>query len=127
QFVKAKRKLDLHFLKPQSLLLYTNCVLPSLVGGSYGNFLTHIPIPKNDDADSMNIPFTVHEPKNLEFHPIKTGSVKNIQMKLLKTDGTKPAFAVDDIRIFVTLVLRLRPLTRAIPNKQTTNRFFKPQ
>ena len=30
--LQAKRPLDLHFLKPQSLLLYTNCVVPSLVG-----------------------------------------------------------------------------------------------
>lgn len=122
--VRAKRNIDLNFLQPKSLLLYTNCVLPSLVGAAYGNYLTHVPLPQSVDISRMDIPYTVYEPKNLDFHPLKTGSVKNIQMKLLQTDGRKPKFAIDDIKIFVTLVLRLRPLKQLLPSKQVSKKIF---
>ena len=37
---------DLHFMLPQNLLLYTNCVAPSLIGNVLGTYLTNFPVPK---------------------------------------------------------------------------------
>ena len=121
---RAKRAIDLDFLKPKTLLLYTNCVMPSLVGSTYNSFLTQIPVQQEKDIDKMDIPFLVYEPKNLQYHPLKMGDLKDIQMKLLVSDGTKPVFAVDDIKIFITLLLRLRPFKNVLPSKQTAKKYF---
>jgi hypothetical protein len=127
QKIIGKRPIDLHFLKPQSLLLYTNCVVPSLVGEAYGSYLTHIPIPKQTSVSSIDIPYTIYEPKNLEFHPLLSGNVNDIQIKLLKTNGEKPEFAIQNIQIFISLIFRLKPLTTSFPSKKTITKFFDPK
>jgi hypothetical protein len=123
--LKAKRPLDLHFLKPQSLLLYTNCVVPSLVGESYGSYLTHIPIAKETDSETIHLPHTIYEPKNLEFHPLQAGNVNDIQIKLLKTNGEPPQFAIQNIKIFISLIFRLRPLSQPFPTYKTIKKYFE--
>lgn len=122
--LKAKRAIDLHFLKPQSLLLYTNCVVPSLVGDAYGSYLTHIPVAKENDNAHITLPHTVYEPKNLEFHPLQSGNVNDIQLKLLKTNGEPPQFAIRNIQIFISLIFRLRPLSQPLPNMKTIKKYF---
>ena len=101
----AKRQINTNFLLPQNLLLYSDCVTPSLVGDVYGQYLTNIPIPR-PDSDPIDIPYTVYEPKNLEFHPFQRNQIEAVRMRLLKTDGNAPEFVVNNAQIFITLLIR---------------------
>ena len=103
----ARRKVNEQFLIPQNLLLYSNCVEPSLVGNIYGRYLTHIPTPR-ESKSLLNLPYILYEPKNLEFHSLQGSDVNNILFQLLKTDGNEPEFLVDNIQIFISLILRER-------------------
>ena len=55
-----------------------------------GSYLTHIPIAKQTTEKVVNVPHMLYEPKNLEFHPLQTENVNDIQIKLLKTSGESP-------------------------------------
>ena len=101
----AKRQVNTNFLIPQNLLLYSDCVVPSLVGNVYGQYLTNIPIPRTT-SDPIEIPYTMYEPKNLEFHPLQRNQIEDVRVRLLKTDGTQPQFIVDNIKIYISLLIR---------------------
>ena len=49
----GKRKVNLDFLRPKNILLYTDCVVPSLIGNVYGQYLTNIPIPATTVSESI--------------------------------------------------------------------------
>lgn len=102
----GKREWNVDFLLPQNLLLYSDVVKPSLLGNVFGQYLTHIPIVY--DNDKIDVPYLVHEPKNLNFHHLQTGDLNNIKFQLLQVDGKKPRFLVNDIKIFITILLRKR-------------------
>ena len=105
--ITGRRKLQLDFLYPQNLLLYSDCVMPSLIGNVYGQYLTHLPIPKTKEGDdALEIPYFTHEPKNLEFHPIRTAELNNVRFKMLKMDGSEPVFDLRSIEMFISLVFR---------------------
>ncbi len=103
--IVAKRQINTNFLIPQNLLLYSDCVTPSLVGDVYGQYLTNIPIPRLDTTP-IDIPYTVYEPKNLEFHPFQRNQIETVRMRLLKTDGNAPEFVVNNVQIFISLLIR---------------------
>ena len=111
KIITGRRKLQLDFLYPQNLLLYSDCVMPSLIGNVYGQYLTHLPIPKNEKKegeDALQVPYFTHEPKNLEFHPIRTAELNNVRFKMLKTDGSEPVFDLRSIEMFISLIFRRR-------------------
>ena len=101
----GKRQINTNFLIPQNLLLYADCVVPSLVGNVYGSYLTNIPIPRVH-TDPVDIPYTVYEPKNLEFHPLQRNQLDSVRMRLLKTDGNPPQFTVNNTQMFISLLIR---------------------
>ena len=54
-----------------------------------------------------DVPFITFEPKNLEFHPLQTGDLSNVRFKLLRTDGTKPEFAMNEtVKLFMSIQFR---------------------
>ena len=54
----------------------------------------------------LEIPYVTYEPKNLEFHPIIQTDVSHVKPQLLKTDGNAPEFLLNNIKMFVTFILR---------------------
>ena len=105
----ARRNLDINFLVPQNLLLYVDCVKPSLVGNAYGKYLTNIPIPIRDASqDALDLSYIVYEPKNLEFHPLKQNDIDHVLVQLLKVDGKPPEFVTNQVKIFISFLLRKR-------------------
>ena len=89
-----------YFTPTVSFLLY-------VVGDMYGSYLRYIPIAKQTTEKVVNVLHSLYKPKNLEFHPLQTGNVNDIQIKLLKTYGEFHQFAVQDIHIFISLIIRL--------------------
>ena len=84
------------FLIPQNILLYLDCVAPSLVGNIYGKYLTNVPVPYIE-LNTLEIPYISYEPKNLEFHPIIQTDVSHVKLQLLKSDGNVPEFLLNNI------------------------------
>jgi len=100
---KANREIDVDFMVPQNLLMYTDCVVPSLIGNVYGQYLTNIAINRYNNKS----PYVVYEPTNLEYHPLQICDLGNVTFRLLKTDGTFPRFRnPQNIKMFITLLLR---------------------
>ena len=104
----ARRKVNINFLIPQNLLLYVDCVQPSLVGNAYGKYLTNIPIPiqNNSNETIFDLAYTVYEPKNLEFHPIQQNDINHVLIQLLKVDGKAPEFVTNQVKIFISFLIR---------------------
>ena len=102
----GKREVDLDFLRPKNLLLYTDCVVPSLIGNVFGQYLTNIPIPATTDSAKSSVPYISYEPKNLEYHPLKTGDLNNVRFRMYQTDGSIPEFSVSSIKIFMSIIFR---------------------
>lgn len=100
--IRGAKAIDVNFLIPRNLLLYSDCVKPSLIGNVYGQFLTNIPIP----IASIEEPLVTYEPVNLEFHPLQSNDLSNVRFKLLNTDGTEPHFENYNSKIFLTLLVR---------------------
>ena len=98
----SHRKTDFKFMLPHNLLIYTDCVIPSLIGNVFGQYLTSVPVASNDEK----VPFLSYEPKHLEFHPLCTGDLSNIRIKLLKTDGSTPEFLNNGTKIFISILFQ---------------------
>ena len=75
------------FLIPQNLLLYSDCVAPSLVGNIYGKYLPNVP---NIEGNVLEIPYLTLFLEKLE---------------LLKTDGNAPKFLLNNIKMLMTFIL----------------------
>lgn len=108
--LKAKRKVNLNFLVPQNLLLYADCVQPSVIGNAYGKYLTNIPIPMQDSKSVFDLSYVVYEPKNLEFHPLHQSDINHVLIQLLRTDGNPPEFMTNQVKLFISFLIRkIRP------------------
>jgi len=107
--VKGKFKIESAFrvnLKigiPQTLLVYTSCVEPSIVGNALGQYLTHVPF-NSEDGKSAEEFVSI----NPEYHKLNTTSMERINFKILRTDGRKLQFATQGYghQIFFTLIFR---------------------
>ena len=107
KMVTATRHIDVSFMKPQNLLVYTDCVQPSYVGNVFAQYLTNVPLPQDKTKTGTDVPYITFEPKNLEFHPLQTGDLSNVRFKLLRTDGTKPEFAMNEtVKLFMSIQFR---------------------
>ena len=102
----ARRQYNVNFLVPQNLLLYIDCVKPSLVGNAYGKYLTNIPVPIKTEKNIFDLSYVTYEPKNLEFHPLHQSTINRVLIQLLKVDGNPPEFVTDQIKIFISFLIR---------------------
>jgi hypothetical protein len=96
-------KIDTNLMIPRNLMLYADCVAPSLIGNIYGQYLTNIPI-KIEDVNSKFL--STYEPRNLEFHPMQTGDLSNVHFQLTQTDGEFPSLSNENAKLFITLLFR---------------------
>jgi len=103
--MKNDRPVDRNFMDPQSLLIYTDCVAPSIVGNVYGQYLTHVPILKKT-SEKTEIEYFSHEPKNLEFHALQQKDLNNVHFKFLQVDGKKPNFSSTSITSHMSILFR---------------------
>ena len=79
--------------------------MPRLIGNVFGQYLTNIPIPSTTVSESV-VPYISYEPKNLEYHPLKTGDLNNVRFRMYQTDGSIPEFSVSSIKIFMSIIFR---------------------
>ena len=88
---------------PQTLLLYTSCVEPSIVGNVLGQYLTHVPFENRNEKIAEEFVSL-----NPEYHRLNTTSMERINFKIFRTDGRKLEFATKGYkhRIFFTLIFR---------------------
>jgi hypothetical protein len=96
-------KIDPNLMIPRNLMLYADCVEPSLIGNIYGQYLTNIPVPIEDVNQKF---LTTYEPRNLEFHPLQTGDLSNVHFQLTQTDGKFPSLSNENAQLFITLLFR---------------------
>ena len=73
---------------PDFLVSFTD----GLIGNAFGQYLTNIPIS--------------YEPKNLEYHPLKTDDLSNVRFRMYQTNGSMPEFSVASIKIFMSIIFR---------------------
>lgn len=85
--IRAQFPADTDLLTPQNLLLYTDCITSSLVGNSYGQYLTNIPLSRSNN--SFFSEFACLHP---EYHKLNTNALDRVNFKLLETAGTVPVF-----------------------------------
>ena len=83
-----------------------DCVVPSLIGNVFGQYLTNIPIPATTVSEKSSVPYISYKPKNLEYHPLKTGDLNNVRFRMFQTDGSIPEFSVSSIKIFMSIIFR---------------------
>ena len=102
----ARRKVNLNCLVPQNLLLYADCVQPSLVGNAYGKYLTNVPIPMKKKNSIFDLSCVIYEPKKLEFHSLHQSDVNHVLIQLLRTDGNPPEFMSNEVKILISFLLR---------------------
>jgi hypothetical protein len=110
---KGENDIDLNIIKPQTLLVYANCITPSLVGNSYGQYLTNIAL---DRSESFYSEYSSIHP---EYHKLNTNKVNRVRFKLYLIDGREPQYehadlprAIEKYRTHLMLSLR-----RKIKNK----------
>ena len=96
-------EIDPNLMIPRNLMLYADCVEPSLIGNIYGQYLTNIPVPIEDVNQKF---LTTYEPRNLEFHPLQTGDLSNVHFQLTQTDGKFPSLSNENAQLFITLLFR---------------------
>ena len=98
--------INMDLVQPQNLMLYADCIRPSLVGNAYGQFLTTIPILKQQDF------FSEYVPQCGKYHALTSTTVDRVQFQLLQTDGsrTQPTIQYRDklksYRTYLTLSFR---------------------
>jgi len=93
--------------------VYANCITPSLVGNSYGQYLTNIAL---DRSESFYSEYSSIHP---EYHKLNTNKVNRVRFKLYLIDGREPQYehadlprAIEKYRTHLMLSLR-----RKIKNK----------
>lgn len=102
QDYEADFKINPTLIIPKNLLVYADCVEPSLIGNEYGQYLTNVPVAVSELSQLT----TSYEPKYLEFHPIHTGDLSNVHFRIIQTDGNVPYLAKNNLKTFITLLFR---------------------
>lgn len=85
--VVAEDKIDLSFLKPNYIMMYSNLVKSTVVGGEYTQLLRIAPI-KDTDLD-----YVITEFKHKEFYDLQNFEISTIEIELRAHDGQFINFA----------------------------------
>ena len=83
--------IDLTVIEPQNLLLHVDCISPTLVGNSYGQYLSNVPL------DNKHYAFAEHAPIHPEYHELNTNGLNHVSFKLFHVDGSLPQLYAGDL------------------------------
>jgi len=81
--------MDIHFLRPDYMISYTNIVSPSIIGGLYSKILRVIPI-HNSEND-----YVVTEFHHKEYLELQNTEINEIEIELRAHDGSLIDFGFD--------------------------------
>ena len=83
--------INLSVIKPQNLLLHVDCISPTLIGNSYGQYLSNVPL------DNKHYAFAEHAPIHPEYHELNTNGINHVAFKLFHVDGSLPQLYAGDV------------------------------
>jgi len=87
---------NLDILKPEYFMVYSNIIVPNIVGSTFANLLKIIPLQKNEEDSTTEF-------KHKEFHSLESTLVKNINISIRSHSGNLINFE-DKSKIFLNLL-----------------------
>ena len=78
-----EQPININYFQPEYIVVYTNIVKETIIGGSNANILRIVPIPKTETDD-----YIVQEFKNKNFIALSNTEVSEIEINLRGHDGT---------------------------------------
>jgi hypothetical protein len=100
-------EIDISLIQTQNLLLYADCITPTLFGNSYGQYLTNIPVHRHQSF------YTEYSCPRPLYHKLNTNKINRIHFKLYHIDGREISYehhhvprAIEKYRTHMTLSLR---------------------
>jgi hypothetical protein len=79
--IRMSNPINMEYFAPSYIMLYSNIVAPTIIGGTYTNILKIFPIiTSNDD-------YVIHQFKNPEYHTLLNNEIKNINLQFRTHSG----------------------------------------
>lgn len=79
--IRMSDPINMNYFYPSYIMLYSNIVAPTIIGGTYTNILKIFPIiTTNDD-------YVIHQFKNPEYHTLLNNEIKNINLQFRTHSG----------------------------------------
>lgn len=104
-YLFCKKEVNVNLLEIQNLLVYANCIEESLIGNSFGQYLTNIPIIRDE-----NEYFTEYTPLHPEYHKMSSNNLERVTFQLTDTKGNKPKLMYQSLlnhyKTYLTLSFR---------------------
>ena len=86
---KADGRMSMTILKPSYLIVYSNIVQSTIVGGVYNKLLRLVPTP----SETSNLEYTIREFEHKEFYDLENSEIDAIDIILCAHDGRQANFA----------------------------------
>jgi len=85
--IDMENTVDLDFYKPNYVMMYSNIVSPTIVGGEFQNILKVFPIPTDKKTE-----YQIQEFKHYEYHNLSNYEIKDIEISFRSHSGDKVFF-----------------------------------
>jgi len=82
--------INMEYFTPSYVMMYSNIVEPTIIGGNYSNILKIFPVITSEDE------YVIHQFKHREFHSLLNNEVKNINLQFRTHSGDYIYFASDN-------------------------------
>lgn len=89
QYLKFEKRINLSYLKPHYIMVYTNIVSKSIVGGTMSNILKVVPIRNVDDY------YVIADIQHKDYYELQNTEIDTIEVQLRSHDGEPINFASD--------------------------------
>jgi len=85
--VNFEKNINMDFLKPNYIMVYSNIVNPTVIGGKYNNLLRVVPIRSGSSY------YTLSDFKHKEYYELQNTEIDTIEIDLRAHDGNEINFA----------------------------------
>lgn len=82
-----ENSINLEYYKPNYVMMYSNIVAPTILGGDFKNILKVFPILENN-----NNQFTIQEFKHFEYYDLANREIKDVEISFRSHSGDKVFF-----------------------------------
>lgn len=79
--IRMRDSINVKYFAPSYIMLYSNIVTPTIIGGTYTNILKIFPIITTTDD------YVIHQFKNPEYHTLLNNEIKNINLQFRTHSG----------------------------------------
>jgi len=90
QEIRMSNPINMEYFTPSYVMMYSNIVEPTIIGGNYSNILKIFPVITSQDE------YVIHQFKHREFHSLLNNEVKNINLQFRTHSGDYIYFASDN-------------------------------